>query len=57
LYARGAYVPERERRAIERAAGLPGFRERSERFKHRMRRRAEPPARPNREEARQERLF
>jgi DNA repair photolyase len=57
LYARGAYVPEPERRAIERAAGLPGFRERSERFKHRMRRRAEPPARPSREEVRQERLF
>ena len=46
LYARGAYVPERERRAIERAAGMPGFRERSERFKHRVRRRAEPRAGP-----------
>jgi DNA repair photolyase len=57
LYARGAYVPERERRAIERAAGLPGFRERSERFKHRMRRRAEPAPLPLREEVRQERLF
>jgi DNA repair photolyase len=60
LYARGAYVPERERRAIERAAGLPGFRERSdpERFKHRgSRRRPEPPPAPSRKEARQERLF
>ena len=59
LYARGAYVPQRERRAIERAAGLPGFRERNdpERFKHRggSRRREPPPAR--REEVRQERLF
>jgi DNA repair photolyase len=57
LYSRGAYVPERERRAIERAAGLPGFRERSERFKHRMRRRAGPSPRPARQEVRQERLF
>jgi DNA repair photolyase len=59
LYARGAYVPERERRAIERAAGLPGLRERydKERFKHRGgRRRPEPKAAP-REEVRQERLF
>jgi DNA repair photolyase len=59
LYARGAYVPQRERRAIERAAGLPGFRERNdpERFRHRgdTRRREPPPAR--REEVRQERLF
>jgi DNA repair photolyase len=60
LYARGAYVPERERRAIERAAGLPGFRERAdrERFKHRgARRRPEPPPDTRREEVRQDRLF
>jgi DNA repair photolyase len=61
LYARGAYVPERERRAIERAAGLPGIRERyaPERFKHRGgRRRSEPPpAEPRREVVRQDRLF
>jgi DNA repair photolyase len=57
LYARGAYVPEKDRRAIERAAGLPSFRERSERFKHRARRRVEPPAGPRKEEVRQERLF
>jgi DNA repair photolyase len=59
LYARSAYVPERERRAIERAAGLPGLRERydPERFKHRgSRRRPGPPATPG-EEVRQERLF
>src|SRR5919109_5136079 len=45
LYARGAYIPERERRAIERAAGLPAFRKRydPERFKHRgLQRRPEP---------------
>jgi DNA repair photolyase len=37
LYARGAYVPERERRAIERAAGLAAARtsSSSNRFKHR----------------------
>jgi DNA repair photolyase len=60
LYARGAYVPERERRAIERAAGLPGFRERydPERARHRGgRRRIEPAPAPRREEVRQERLF
>jgi DNA repair photolyase len=59
LYARGAYVPERDRRAIERAAGLPGLRERydPERLKHRgSGRRHEPPA-ARREEVRQERLF
>ena len=59
LYARGAYIPERDRRAIERAAGMPGFRKRRdpERFKHRgaPRRPEPPPAR--REEVRQERLF
>jgi DNA repair photolyase len=59
LYARGAYVPERDRRAIERAAGLPGFGERSdpERFKHRGSRRPAPDPAPSREEVRQERLF
>jgi DNA repair photolyase len=57
LYARGAYVPERERRAIERAAGLPSFRERSERFRHRGRDRPDPAPRPPREKVRQERLF
>ena len=59
LYARGAYVPERERRAIERAAGLPGFRKRydPERVTHRgAPRRPEPPATRG-EEVRQERLF
>jgi DNA repair photolyase len=59
LYARGAYVPERERRAIERAAGMPAARLRAspERFRHRGGGRdAEPPAVP-REEVRQERLF
>jgi DNA repair photolyase len=37
LYARGPYVPERERRRIEHAAGLPGARLRpyASRFKHR----------------------
>src|SRR5215204_528816 len=59
LYARGAYVPERERRAIERAAGMPGFRKQydPERYEHRgSARRPEPrPARG--EEVRQERLF
>ena len=59
LYARGAYIPERERRAIERASGLPAFRKRydPERFKHRgVQPRPEPPPAP-REEVRQERLF
>ena len=31
LYARGAYVPDRERRAIERAAGMPRARPRGRR--------------------------
>jgi DNA repair photolyase len=59
LFARGAYVPDRERRAIERAAGLPAARLRSsaERFKHRGgEQRPAPPAMP-REVMRQERLF
>jgi DNA repair photolyase len=58
LYARGSRVPMPERRAIERAAGLPAARMRAdpERFKHRRsRRRASPP--PSREEVRQESLF
>ena len=59
LYARGAYVPDRDRRAIERAAGLHTARLRGdpERFKHRGGGRA--PAAPAvaREEVRQERLF
>jgi DNA repair photolyase len=59
LYARGAYVPERERRAIERAAGLPGLRERYDRarLKHRGSRPAAPTPVQGREEVRQERLF
>jgi DNA repair photolyase len=59
LYARGAYVPDRERRAIERAAGLPGARLRADRkrFEHRgAAARAAPPP-PEREEVRQEQLF
>ena len=59
LYARGAYVPERERRAIERAAGLPAARLRAnhERFEHRGgAREPDPPPAP-REVVRQERLF
>ena len=37
LYAQGAYVPDRERRAIERAAGMPRARptDDGERFRHR----------------------
>jgi DNA repair photolyase len=67
LYARGAYVPERERRAIERAAGLPRSRLRAdpERFRHRAGGRAQAPAAVPRaasalshsQEVRQERLF
>ena len=54
LYARGAYVPQRERRAIERAAGMPAARLRAsaERFGARG---VEPA--PPREEVVQERLF
>jgi DNA repair photolyase len=59
LYSRGSRVPTRERRAIERAAGLPHIRlvPRSERFAHRgsAGRRAPPPARE--EVVRQESLF
>jgi len=59
LYARGAYVPDRERRAIERAAGLPAARLRSsaERFKHRGGEHRSPPPAAPREVMRQERLF
>jgi DNA repair photolyase len=59
LYARGAYVPERERRAIERAAGMPGARLRAdpERFRHRGGERKPNPGPARREVARQERLF
>ncbi len=62
LYARGARVPQRERREIERAAGLPGARLRAnpERFEHRgaTRRSAAPAPPPRREEGvRQESLF
>jgi DNA repair photolyase len=59
LYARGAYVPERERRAIEGAAGLPGFSKRydRERFKHRGGRRTPEPRAAPTKEVRQERLF
>ncbi len=55
LYARGAYVPQRERRAIERAAGMPAARLRASpgRFRGGG---AEPPQ-ARREEVRQERLF
>jgi hypothetical protein len=59
LYAHGAYVPDRERRAIERAAGMPRSRLRteSERFRHRGAARG--PALPAKagEEVRQARLF
>jgi len=59
LFARGAYVPERERRAIERAAGLSAVRLRGDpdRFRRRGGRGQAnaPPARM--EEVRQERLF
>ena len=57
LYARGAYVPDRERRAIERAAGLPRAptRRAQERFRHRGRARRRSAAPARREEVRQER--
>jgi DNA repair photolyase len=59
LYARGAYVPERERRAIERAAGMPSFRKRSDRdrFKHRGGAGRDEPRPAPREEVQQQRLF
>jgi DNA repair photolyase len=50
LYARGAYVPDPERRRIERVAGLPGARLEPypERFRHRRGARRSPPrARPS----------
>jgi DNA repair photolyase len=59
LYARGGRLPQRERRAIERAAGLPGVRltPNPERFAHRGGTRGtEPPPAP-RKEVRQESLF
>jgi DNA repair photolyase len=58
LYAKGGRVPMRERRAIERAAGLPTARLPAdpERFRHRgAAHRPEP--RPREEEVRQESLF
>jgi DNA repair photolyase len=59
LYSRGSRVPTRERRAIERAAGLPNVRltPKPERFRHRgaAARPAPPPARE--EVARQGSLF
>jgi DNA repair photolyase len=59
LYARGAYVPERERRAIERAGGMPATRLRAntERFRHRGSAREPDPPPARREVVRQERLF
>jgi DNA repair photolyase len=62
LYARGSYVPEKERRQIERASGLAAARVRSydEEFRHRAGARLRPqrvaPPAP-REEVRQESLF
>ena len=59
LYARGSRVPTRERRAIERAAGLPHARltPNRERFRHRGGAQAPGAARGAREEVRQESLF
>jgi DNA repair photolyase len=59
LYAGGAYVPQKERRAIERAAGLPRLRAYTERFEHRsgMRQAEPPPAPPPAEHGRQATLF
>jgi DNA repair photolyase len=60
LYARGAYVPDRERRAIERASGLAAGRRDSDpgRFTRRGQSRdREPVPAPPRREVRQERLF
>jgi DNA repair photolyase len=59
LYARGAYVPEKERRAIERAAGLPRLRSYTERFEHRtgMRRDDPPPPPPLADHGSQATLF
>ena len=57
LYSRGSRVPTRERRTIERAAGLPHVRmaPKPERFRHRGG--TQPPAPPQPEELRQESLF
>jgi DNA repair photolyase len=59
LYARGGRVPLRERRAIERAAGLPAVRltPNPERFAHRGGTRDPDPPPAPREEVRQESLF
>ncbi len=59
LYARGAYMPERERREIERAAGLPGARLKAdpERFRHRSGLRRPAPAPATKEVVRQQTLF
>jgi DNA repair photolyase len=46
LYARGAYVPHRERRLIESAAGLPGREDYFTRFRHRQAGRAPASPRP-----------
>jgi DNA repair photolyase len=57
LYSRGSRVPTRERRAIERAAGLPNVRLTSDTARFRHRGGVESPAPPPREEVRQESLF
>jgi DNA repair photolyase len=59
LYARGGRVPPRERRAIERTAGLPGVRltPKPERFSHRGGMPGPDPPTSPREEVRQESLF
>jgi DNA repair photolyase len=61
LYAAGAYVPQKQRRAIERAAGMPRARAYIERFEHRngMGRRDPPPAPqpPSLDQGRQATLF
>jgi DNA repair photolyase len=59
LYARGGRVPMRERRAIERAAGLANVRltPNPERFTHRGTTRGPDPPPAPREEVRQESLF
>jgi DNA repair photolyase len=59
LYSRGSRVPTRERRAIERAAGLPNIRlvPRSERFAHRGSPARPAPPQARGEVVRQEALF
>jgi DNA repair photolyase len=57
MYARGSRVPTRERRAIERAAGLPSFRRESDSARFRRRGEPERPPPPPRKEVRQESLF